>query len=150
MKYPRHEYATILVSTMTEEELLNNEYIKYEDFHAPFLMLNQIPRKESLQRARKYLIELIKEEDWATDLLNLQKPKFYQSEYFIEHYKIFALHMKKFICPICKQPLVKKINRRTHKEIIGCSSYPTCNFIFDPESYIEVLDTAYKNHWIDL
>lgn len=150
MKYPRHEYATILVSTMTEEELLNDKNVQFEEFHSPFLQWGEIPKEQSLQKARSFLLDYLKEDDWAKDITKSKSPRFYQTDFFEEHYKIFAQYMQKFTCPICKQPLIKTYNRKRHTEIIGCSSYPSCKFIFNPDSLIEVLDTARQNNWIKI
>lgn len=150
MKFPRHEYAVILTSTMTEEELLNNKHIQDENFRYNLMQWGEIPKVESLKRAREELCNHIKFMDQAADITHSKEKRFYQTDFFIEHYKIFAQHMQKFICPICKKPLIKTYNKRKHEEIIGCSSYPSCKFIFNPDSFIEVLDTASKNGWIKL
>lgn len=37
------------------------------------------------------------------------------------------------LCPKCKSPLVKRYSPKTHKEFIGCSAYPLCNYVEFPK-----------------
>jgi len=140
-----YEKALILTSTMTNDELLHNEYVTYEN-EQQLLNNGDITYEDFIKRIRKKLYDHLKVENVLKGFsprkywnkLNIKETPFYLTDTYKKHFVLFKQHMQDFTCPVCNNKLIYHSNKGT----CGCPNYSNCTFVMKRTLYEEVMKTV--------